>query len=336
MITVIVTGGIGSGKSAVCALLRERGIPVYDSDRETKALYDREPGLLPRLEALLGVPLRGADGRLDRAALAACIFGDAAAREKLEGVVYPLVRAHFEAWRAAQHGARFVVLESAVILSKPVFDGLAQAVVLVSAPASRRIARVMKRDGLTEAQVRARMAAQDPDPALAQVVLDNSGSPEALAEAVERAFFNKNSYLCKLAEKTDKKMKTDLAKILSVRGQHGLFTYIAQSRTGAIAESLQDRKRYNFSANAGITTLEDISIYTTEGELKLREVFLKLQAVLGEQDAPAPKSADDDFKKLFAQAVPDYDATRFYVSHMKKVCEWYNLLKQYASLDFQD
>ena len=79
-------------------------------------------------------------------------------------------------------------------------------------------------------------------------------------------------------------MKTDLAKILSVRGQRGLFSYIAQSRNGAIAESLRDHKRTNFAANAGITTLADISIYTLEGELKLKEVFLKLQSVLGEHE----------------------------------------------------
>ena len=68
-------------------------------------------------------------------------------------------------------------------------------------------------------------------------------------------------------------MKTDLAKILSVSGQRGLFLYIAQSRGGAIAESLADKKRTNFDARSRITTLEDIAIYTSEGEMKLAEVF---------------------------------------------------------------
>ena len=129
-------------------------------------------------------------------------------------------------------------------------------------------------------------------------------------------------------------MKTDLAKTLSVRGQHGLFTYIAQSRNGAIAEAFADKKRTNFAANAGITTLEDISIYTDEGEMKLKEVFGKMHEVLGDKLAPAAKAADQEFKDLFAKAVPNYDGSRFYVSHMKKVAEWYNALKQYASLDF--
>ena len=129
-------------------------------------------------------------------------------------------------------------------------------------------------------------------------------------------------------------MKTDLAKILSVRGQRGLFSYIAQSRNGAIAESLRDHKRTNFAANSGITTLADISIYTLEGELKLKEVFLKLQAVLGDADAPSSKASPDEIKALFEKAIPDYDGDRFYVSHMKKVVDWYNELKNFASLDF--
>ena len=129
-------------------------------------------------------------------------------------------------------------------------------------------------------------------------------------------------------------MKTELAKILSVRGQRGLFSYIAQSRSGAIAESLKDHKRTNFTANSGITTLADISIYTLEGEMKLKDVFLKLQSVLGEADAPSSKASPDEIKALFEKAIPDYDADRFYVSHMKKVVDWYNELKDFASLDF--
>lgn len=129
-------------------------------------------------------------------------------------------------------------------------------------------------------------------------------------------------------------MKTDLAKTLSIRGQHGLFNYIAQSRTGAIVESFEDKRRYNFSANAGITTLEDISIYTDEEEVKLKDVFGNMHKELGEADAPGAKAAPAEFQALFAKVLPNYDADRFYVSHMKKVCEWYNALKNHASLDF--
>ena len=70
--------------------------------------------------------------------------------------------------------------------------------------------------------------------------------------------------------------------------------------------------------------------------MKLKEVFLKLKDVLGDADAPSPKASSEELKALFAKAVPDYDADRFYVSHMKKVVEWYNELKNYASLDFAE
>ena len=131
-------------------------------------------------------------------------------------------------------------------------------------------------------------------------------------------------------------MKTDLARILSVSGQHGLYLYLAQARNGAIAESLSDKKRTCLDIKTRLTTLADIAIYTSEGELKLKEVFLKLKDVLGDADAPSPKASSEELKALFAKAVPDYDADRFYVSHMKKVVEWYNELKNYASLDFAE
>lgn len=129
-------------------------------------------------------------------------------------------------------------------------------------------------------------------------------------------------------------MKTDLTKILSISGQPGLYLYIAQARSGAIVESLSDKKRSCFGLNSKMTTLADISIYTTEGEMKLSEVFLKLKDVLGGAEAPASKASSDELKALFAKAVPDYDGERFYVSHMKKVVDWYNCLLKYASLDF--
>lgn len=131
-------------------------------------------------------------------------------------------------------------------------------------------------------------------------------------------------------------MKTDLARILSVSGQHGLFNYIAQARNGAIVEALGDKRRTCFDMKSRITTLADISIYTCEGEMKLQEVFQKLHDALGEADAPTSKASADELKALFLKAIPNYDGDRFYVSHMKKVVDWYNELKNFASLDFEE
>ena len=75
---------------------------------------------------------------------------------------------------------------------------------------------------------------------------------------------------------------------------------------------------------------------TDEEEVKLQQVFLNLKDVLGEADAPTSKAAPEELKALFEKALPTYDRDRFYVSHMKKVVDWYNCLKNYASLDFVD
>ena len=129
-------------------------------------------------------------------------------------------------------------------------------------------------------------------------------------------------------------MKTDLTKILAISGQSGLFLYISATRTGAVVEALADKKRSAVAATSKITSLADISIYTDDEEVKLQQVFLNMKEVLGEDNAPSAKSAPEVLKALFEKALPDYDRDRFYVSHMKKVVDWYNSLKNFASLDF--
>ncbi len=130
--------------------------------------------------------------------------------------------------------------------------------------------------------------------------------------------------------------KTDLSRILAVTGYPGLYRYVAQSRTGAIAESLATGARVNFPANGKITTLEDISIYTDEEELRLRKVFEALHKTLKDADAPSAKASEAEIRGLFDKAVPNYDGSRFYLSHMKKVVTWYNELKAHATLEFVD
>ena len=129
-------------------------------------------------------------------------------------------------------------------------------------------------------------------------------------------------------------MKTDLSKILAISGQSGLYLYISQARNGAIVEALADKKRSCVGMTSKITSLADISIYTDDEEVKLHDVLLNMKEVLGDADAPSSKSSADELKSLFEKALPAYDRDRFYVSHMKKVVDWYNNLKKYASLDF--
>lgn len=131
-------------------------------------------------------------------------------------------------------------------------------------------------------------------------------------------------------------MKTNLSKIMTVSGQHGLFNFVAPARNGIIAESLAEAKRIALDSRSRVNTLGDISIYTSEGEMKLKDVFLALKEALADAEAPTSKAPEKELKALFAKAVPNYDADRFYYSHMKKVIDWYNDLVKYASLDFEE
>lgn len=129
-------------------------------------------------------------------------------------------------------------------------------------------------------------------------------------------------------------MATDLKKVFSINGQQGLFWYLSQARTGVIVESLMTKKRSCAPLSSKMTSMYDISIYTDEGEVKLQDVFERMKAKLGDKEAPSGKSAPELLKAFFEELLPEYDRDRFYVSHMKKVVEWYNCLKEYASLDF--
>ena len=197
MKTVILTGGMGSGKSAVCAFLKARGVSVYDSDSRTKTLYDRDPALVGRLEAVLGAGLRTADGRLDRGKLAALIFSDPARKAAVEAVVHPAVLADFRRWKRWQRPkgwtygpVPFVVLESAIILSCPVFDGVGDRTVLVDAPEEARLTRAVARDGSDPEAALRRIRSQRFDRSRVDAVLRNDASLDALAAETDRVFLN--------------------------------------------------------------------------------------------------------------------------------------------------
>ena len=130
-------------------------------------------------------------------------------------------------------------------------------------------------------------------------------------------------------------MKTDLRKVLSISGKPGLYLYVSQATQGVIIESIINKSRTCVGLSARMTSLADISIYTEDEEVKLQEVFENMKSVLGDNEAPSAKSNPNELKAFFEKALPAYDRDRFYVSHMKKVVEWYNCLKNYASLDFE-
>ncbi|MGY1837120.1 dephospho-CoA kinase [Blastococcus sp. SYSU DS0510] len=187
MLRIGLTGGIGSGKSTVSRLLAERGAVVVDADLIAREVL--EPGT-PGLAAVVrefGEGVLAEDGSLDRAALAAIVFSDEEARRRLDALVHPLVRQRSaELVAAAPEDA--VVVNDVPLLVETGQAGSYDLVVVVETRQEIRVARLVER-GLTEADARARIAAQATDEqrrAVADVVLDNSGSLQHLAEQVDR------------------------------------------------------------------------------------------------------------------------------------------------------
>ncbi|MCR5243259.1 MAG: dephospho-CoA kinase [Bacteroidales bacterium] len=187
MKTILVTGGIGSGKSAVCSYLEEKGIPVYYSDDRTKSLYDNDPSLVGQLETMFGRGLRDADGNLDRKALADLVFGSPENLAKLESVVHPAVLRDFESWKESHRDSRAVVMESAIALERPVFERAFDYVVMVEAPWQTRLERACKRDGSDRESVMNRMAAQKFRQEKADVVVNNDLDLSVMKERVDLA-----------------------------------------------------------------------------------------------------------------------------------------------------
>lgn len=156
---VAITGNIGSGKSYVCSLFRDLGIPVFDSDYEAKQLYYR-PEVKEKIVERFGQDVYGEDGTLDRARMARCVFSDSCALGYVESVLYPALNEWFAEW-AEQQQAPFVLYESALIFEKHI-EYLFDAVIVVAASEPVRIRRVMTRDHCSEEDVRSRMAMQLP------------------------------------------------------------------------------------------------------------------------------------------------------------------------------
>ena len=158
MTSIAITGGIGSGKSYVSVLLQAAGIPVYNTDNEAKRLMLSDEGIRQDLIALLGEGVY-TDGTLNKPMLASYLFAGPENAARINAIVHPRVKADFRRWMEEQEGQEIVGLECAILFEAG-FEDTVDAVVTVYAPEALRVERAMKRDGATEAQIRARIAAQ--------------------------------------------------------------------------------------------------------------------------------------------------------------------------------
>lgn len=160
MYKVGITGGIGSGKSTVCDILRELDVAVYNSDVRAKELMMESVSLRQALVERFGEEVYNAEG-LNRAYLAQRVFGSASELEALNAIVHPAVMADFDCWAEAQQG-NYVVLESAILFEAQL-ENRVDVVVSVMAPESLRVERAMQRDGASREQIVARIKAQMSD-----------------------------------------------------------------------------------------------------------------------------------------------------------------------------
>jgi dephospho-CoA kinase len=189
MKVVGLTGGIGTGKSTVTRLLRERGVAVIDADEATRAVQAPGSEGLRRLVDEFGPSILAPDGDLDRGRLAAVAFTDPEARQRLNAIVHPLVREWMadRQIEAEARGEPYVVLDIPLLLESRGAAGF-DDVILVYAPEEVALRRLVELRGMPEEQARARIAAQMPieeKRKLARHVIDNTGTLEQLRARTE-------------------------------------------------------------------------------------------------------------------------------------------------------
>ena len=182
MILVGLTGGIGSGKSTVSALLAARGAVVIDADAITRQLQEPGQPVLTAIVERFGTRVLDSEGRLDRPALAAIVFNDPQALKELNEIVHPAVGVETARRIAAEQGTDHVVVLDVPLLVETGRGGLA-AIIVVDVPTDIAIQRLVEQRGMAEADARARVAVQasrEDRLAKADIIVDNSDGRDAL------------------------------------------------------------------------------------------------------------------------------------------------------------
>jgi hypothetical protein len=118
-----------------------------------------------------------------------------------------------------------------------------------------------------------------------------------------------------------------LDKILSITGKPGLYILKTKAKSGFVVESLIDKKTSIIGMNHNVSVLKDISIYTTTAEVPLKDVLSKIAEKENFEQAISHKSSKNELAAYFLEVLPEYDESRVYVSDIKKVVQWYNILQ---------
>jgi dephospho-CoA kinase len=185
-----LTGGIASGKSTVSAMLAELGAVVIDADALAREVVQRGTPGLDAVVAEFGTTLLTPEGDLDRAAMGSLVFGDAAARKRLEAIVHPLVIERMAALEAAAADDDLVVHDIPLLAEGGRADTF-DAVIVVDCPSELQVARMMSDRGWTREDAESRIAAQatrEERLAIATHVIDNTGGIDELRDRVVAVF----------------------------------------------------------------------------------------------------------------------------------------------------
>lgn len=185
-----LSGGIGSGKSAAALLFRQRhGVPCLDADEVSRRLTADGGAALPAIRSAFGDGFFDFSGSLNRSLLREKVFHDAAAKERLEAVLHPLI---FDALRQEQRrhdGALYGIVEIPLLTEQPLFQTLVQRILMIDCSEALQMRRVGERSGLSRdmiCRILSMQATRQQRLALADDVVANEGSPDDLAEAVAR------------------------------------------------------------------------------------------------------------------------------------------------------
>lgn len=181
-----LTGGIGSGKSAAAEMFRALGAAVVDTDEISRALTSASGAAMRAIREQFGPQFVTPDGSLDRERMRRLVFGNTAAKQQLEAILHPMIRAEALA-RVAAASAPYVILVVPLLLESGAYLDIVQRVLVVDCSEERQVERAARRSGLSDGEVRAIMASQLPRAARlgrADDILDNDGDLASLRRQV--------------------------------------------------------------------------------------------------------------------------------------------------------
>lgn len=196
MLKVGLTGSIGSGKSTIAGVFRVLGIPVYVADDEAKKILDQSDVIALVIENF-GPDLINKHGLIDRKALASRVFVDSGKLRILNSIIHPRVRSNFSDWIARAQNVPYIMQEAAIIYESG-FYTFFDKIIVVAAPVEERLARVVKRDGMTRREVLDRMDKQWPEEKKleqADYVIFNAEHTQAVPQVLEI-----HEHLCSISQ----------------------------------------------------------------------------------------------------------------------------------------